>query len=466
MDIIVSIIQVIFAVVAMLLALISIALFFRFQWPAVLFWGSKVVASALSPVFIIGGLLAFVVGITTHSLFTGTIGAYVTFIYLFHYISVTRPPVSTFNIDLDQRIDPEKQKYFLSSRTALKLPSVPEPRFEQDISFATIPGTDRKLLCDIWQPAATIKPSGIAFIYMHGSAFYFLDKDYGTRPFFKHLAAQGHVIMDIAYRLAPETDLMGMIHDVKRAIAWMKENAKKYAVDPDKIIVAGGSAGGYLALMAAFTFDDPDFLPADLREKDMSVCSVVALYPATDLKDLYYHTNQHLTTRTLPGKPKKKVPTEMPAWMKKRIGKDLHRLGMDKRFDNVGLTAPLLGGHPGECPERYEFYSPITHVHSNCPPSLLIQGQHDIMTPVGSTRLLYNKLKREKVPSLFHILPQTDHAFDLFLPIIAPAAHNAIYDIERFIALFTDKENDRYKLVTHKEANRKLFSQQTASDQF
>jgi acetyl esterase/lipase len=75
---------------------------------------------------------------------------------------------------------------------------------EQNISFATVPGSDRKLLCDIWQPNSTIASSGLAFIYLHGAAWYMLDKDLGTRPFFSHLAAQGHLIMDVSYRLAPK----------------------------------------------------------------------------------------------------------------------------------------------------------------------------------------------------------------------------------------------------------------------
>lgn len=56
-------------------------------------------------------------------------------------------------------------------------------------------------------------------MYLHGSAWYLLDKDYGTRPFSRHLAAQGHVIMDVAYRLCPEVDIYEMVGDVKRAVA-------------------------------------------------------------------------------------------------------------------------------------------------------------------------------------------------------------------------------------------------------
>ena len=50
-------------------------------------------------------------------------------------------------------------------------------------------------------------------------------------PTFRHLAAQGHVVMDVSYRLAPEADLLGMVGDVKRSVAWLKANAARYGVD-------------------------------------------------------------------------------------------------------------------------------------------------------------------------------------------------------------------------------------------
>lgn len=457
MEVIKLVIQIIMGIASSLVALMSIVLFLQCRWPAVAMWGLKVFASALSPVFILVGLLTLVTGFATGSEFISVIGIYVTFIYFIHIISVTRPPGTAsgfeqvFGLNWKNQIKPEQKKYFLSNRTVLKSPSVPEPRLEQNISFATIPGTDRKLLCDVWQPPETIKPSGLALIFMHGSAFYILDKDFGSRPLFRHLAAQGHLIMDVAYRLAPETNLMGMINDVKRAIVWMKENAGRYEVDPDRIILGGGSTGGFLALMTGYTMYDSRFTPDEIQHKDIMCCAVIAEYPPTDLEALYYHTNQHLTTRSLPGRPKKKVPAAIQAWMKKRLGEDFHRLGMDKGLENVGTIAPLIGGHPDECPERYKFFSPATHVSSSCPPTLLIHGEHDIMAPVKSTRLLYSHLIAEKVPAILHILPQSDHAFDRLLPSIAPAAHNVFYDIERFTALMADKKNIQYKVMSRKE---------------
>ena len=241
--------------------------------------------------------------------------------------------------------------------------------------------------------------------------------------------------MDVAYRLAPETDLMGMVNDAKRAIVWMKENAGTYGINPDRIVIGGGSAGAHLALLTAYTANNPKFSPKELEEEDTSVSAVISLYGTTDMEAHYYHTNQHLTTRAIPGRPKKSVPAKMPGWSIKKMGKDFYRLGFNKGFENAGALAPLIGGHPDQCPETYAMFSVATHVHPDCPPTLLIHGEHDIMAPVKATRFLYTRLIENKVCTVMHILPQTDHAFDLILPRISPSAHNAIYDVERFLAL-------------------------------
>lgn len=441
MNTILIILQILGAVFGSLAALLSMLLLIKLRWPAAALWFMKLYVSALSRVLALLGLLCLIVGLTTGSVFIDVIGTYVFLIFLSHVIKVTRPPNASsgfdeaFGMEWENKIKPEQKKHFLPGRTIVKLPDVPDSVIERDISFATIPYTDRKLLCDVWQPPLTVAPSGLAFIYLHGSAWYLLDKDLGTRPFFRHLAAQGHVIMDVAYRLAPETDMMGMIQDVKRAIVWMKEHAHDYGVRPNHIVVGGGSAGAHLALMAAYTALDPQFTPNEVEGKDISASAVVSFYGPSDLETMYYHTNQHLTTRTTPGKPKKPVPTQMPAWMIKAMGNDYHRLGFDKGFENAGAFAPLLGGHPDECPETYARYSPLMHVHPHCPPTLLIHGAHDIMAPVKSTHDLYDRLVKEKVPAVLHILPQTDHAFDLQLPKLSPSVHNAWYDVERFLAL-------------------------------
>ena len=125
----------------------------------------------------------------------------------------------------------------------------------------------------------------------------------------------------------------------------------------------------------------------------------------------------------------------MPGWLIRRMGNNYYRLGMNKGFENAGTFVSLFGGHPDECLETYTLFSPVTHVHPGCPPTMLIHGEHDVMAPVKATRFLFTQLQEKKVKTVMHILPQTDHAFDLQLPKISPSAHNAIYDVERFLAL-------------------------------
>ncbi len=442
-------IQILVSVLVSLPALLSILLFLRLHWPAPALWVLKLYVSAISPILALVGVLSAIAGLITGSVFICLMGSYVVLIYFLHIYRITRPPdvssgfLKAYGLNWEKYLNPEQKTHFLPGRTIIRLPVVANPRLEQNIVFSTISGSDRQLLCDIWRPAANVSSSGLAFIYLHGSAWYMLDKDLGTRPLFNYLTAQGHVIMDVAYRLAPETDMMGMVNDVKRAIVWMKENADKYGVMSDRIVVGGGSAGGHLALMAAYTHNNPQFAPREMEGKDTTVCAVISLYGPAGLEAMYYHLNQNLTTRSIPGRPKKKVPTQMPEWIKQRMGENFHRLGMDKGFENAGAFATLFGGHPDECPEPYAFFSPVTHVHSGCPPTLLIHGEHDLMAPVKATRLLYTRLKQEKVLTVMHILPQTDHAFDLILPKISPSAHSAFYDVERFLALQVRKINHR-----------------------
>ena len=454
------VIQILVTVAGCLALLISIPLFFAFRWPAAGMWGLKVVVSAISPLLLFVGIITALVGWTKTTPLLLGLGIAIVLSYAVHIFSITRPPgektgfKQAFGQQWENSISPGQKKQFLSKRFTLLLPSPPTPRLQQDVPFATVLGTSRALLCDIWQPPEDVQPSGLGFIFLHGSAFYILDKDCGTRRLFSHLSAQGHVIMDVAYRLAPETDILGMVHDVKRAIIWMRENAGSFGIDPKHIMVGGGSSGGHLALLAAYTVDKPFFTPADLRGKDFNVCAVLSIYGTSDLAALYYHTNQHLTTRSHPGVTRKSVPTKMPGWLVKLVGDDYHRFGFDK-FDNglasVGTLAPLLGGHPDEYPDRYTLFSPISHVHAHCPRTLLIHGAHDIMAPITATRRLYQRLQEENVPVVLHVLPQTDHAFDMAFPRIAPATHNAIYDIERFMAFIAASTPTKESIVTVRE---------------
>lgn len=437
--------KLIFQILVIFLASVNLLLtrfaLLRLKQPtSLMFWVIKVFVSAIAPILFLAGIVFTISGLLLNSIPTIILGSISALLYLFHIIKITQAPdsftgfESQFGLQWQNKIPAERKDYFLKNRYVLFLPKSPEPILHQNISFYTIPPTNRHLLCDIWLPPKNVKPSGLAFIYLHGSAWVVLDKDYGTRTFFRHLAHQGHVIMDVAYRLFPETDFKGMVHDAKHAIAWMKANAADYNVNPETIVIGGGSAGGQFALLAAYTTTIKQFIPEDLEGVDMRVKAVISLYSPADLVNTYYHTCQHLTSKSALSKNKKGESSGMPAWVQKSMGKDLHRLGFDKE-EEPGLLVPILGGSPDEKPEAYDMFSPVTYVHKDCPSTLFIHGEQDILAPVNAIRHLYSLLKELGVPVVLHVLPQTDHAFDLILPKISPSAHNAYYDVERFLAL-------------------------------
>ena len=117
-------------------------------------------------------------------------------------------------------------------------------------------------------------PNGTAdalLLYLHGGGYSAFDKGGPTETWFRHLTAQGHVVMDVAYRLIPEATVPEMQGDVKRAVAWLKRNAGRYGVDPHKLVLSGGSGGSHLALLAAYAPHHPLFTPEDVRGMDLSV---------------------------------------------------------------------------------------------------------------------------------------------------------------------------------------------------
>jgi acetyl esterase/lipase len=323
----------------------------------------------------------------------------------------------------------------LPGRWTWRPPVPPEPRLEQNVTFWTLPGTNRALLCDIWQPPADIPPSGLAFLYFHGSGWHFLDKDMGTRPLFRHLAAQGHVIMDVAYRLCPEADWRGMLGDVKRAIAWMKANATRYGVSPQRIVVAGGSAGAHLALLAAYTAQDAELRPADVGDADLTVAGVVSWYGPTDVR-LYHEGSNHIFGSVFP-QAERKAGERFSEWLFQRLGINTSTPPHWQPYLSVGenMMHAVFGGTLAERPAEYRLASPVAHAGRHCPPTLLFQGEHDCIVPAEGARQLAAALRATGVPVVHVEYPQTEHAFDLLLPRLSPPAQAALYETERFLAL-------------------------------
>ncbi len=108
--------------------------------------------------------------------------------------------------------------------------------------------------------------------------------------------------------------------------------------------------------------------------------------------------------------------------------------GDDKKF-HQDMIAEMLGGTVEEIPEIYKLLSPIMHVDSQCPPTLLLQGADDVFELAAGVQELQAKLKEVNVPVVWVEFPHTEHAFDLMVPQISPVAQAATFDVERFLAM-------------------------------
>jgi acetyl esterase/lipase len=267
----------------------------------------------------------------------------------------------------------------LSVRDALlglKFGSAPAQR---DIRFATAGGVD--LTLDVYQPpTAGMHP---AVVQVYGGAWQRgSPHDYGR--FAAHLASLGYVVFAIDYRHAPQWKWPAQMADLRAALEWIRAHGAEYRADVSRVAMIGRSAGGQLALMAAY---DAPALP---------IKAVVNLYGPTDLEDGY-----------------RRPPRPDP-------------------FDVRELEEALLGGSPDQVPQQYRDASPITHVSSASPPTLSIYGSRDHIVHPRYGTILHERLRQAGVKSVLLEIPWAEHAFDAVPN--GPSAQIALYYTERFLA--------------------------------
>jgi acetyl esterase/lipase len=229
---------------------------------------------------------------------------------------------------------------------------------------------------------------------------------------------------------------------VKRAIAWMKSNAAHLDIDPERVVLMGASGGAHLALLAAYTPNLSAFQPKGLKV-DTSVRGVISTFGITDMVSFFYEYGE-----ANPRQPE--FSSEITEDMLPRLH---NKTALDRfmtrsrafpavRYSNMPggalLLVNLFGGTLREMPDVYRLYSPLAHVGSHCPPTLLITGENDFVIDASQNRRLHRALQTLDVPSVYVEYPDSVHGFDQYFGVsrrIAPAAQMATNDIEQFLAL-------------------------------
>ncbi|WP_262403648.1 alpha/beta hydrolase [Actinomadura sp. CNU-125] len=133
----------------------------------------------------------------------------------------------------------------------------------------------RRNLLDLYHHRS--RPQGApVMIHLHGGHYDGGHKNSQSLPLLYHLAAQGWVCISANYRLRPQVQHPDHLIDLKRIIAWVREHAHEYGADPATLFVAGSSAGGHMAALAALTQGDPELQPG-FEDADTSVSGAVYL---------------------------------------------------------------------------------------------------------------------------------------------------------------------------------------------
>jgi acetyl esterase/lipase len=212
-------------------------------------------------------------------------------------------------------------------------------------------------------------------VMIHGGGFGFGNRSGGTRNWDRWLTARGYTVFDVDYRLYPPATWNQAAPDVACALTWMAAHADEYSIAPDRVLLAGQSAGGALAMQVAYGLADGTVksscggIPPQPR-------AVVALYPPDDLA--------------------------LPWNLNSGIGP------VGARAFNIGY----IGGSPEQFPDRYQLVSSVFHIGPDSAPTLIAAGEHDHLVPFAGHIEAMQRLNRAGVPNVLIAVPYGDHGYD------------------------------------------------------
>jgi acetyl esterase/lipase len=226
------------------------------------------------------------------------------------------------------------------------------------------------LTFDIFKPKANTNGAAIIFMVSGGWVSNYMPPELAQSRY-QELLDAGFTVITLRHGGSPKYLIPEIVADVRRGVRFIRFNAKRWGIDPNRLGVYGGSAGGHLSLMIGLASDngDPGAKDDFMKESDR-VAAVVAYFPPVDLRPL---------ARGLNPPPTGTVLDRFPA------------LNFEK--------------------ERAADYSPIVFVSSDDPPTLLIHGDKDQLVNISNSQIIFEALKKNNVKSDFITLPGADHGF-------------------------------------------------------
>lgn len=256
--------------------------------------------------------------------------------------------------------------------------------FEKNIEYSN--PDDQHLQLNMARPKEGAGPFP-AVICIHGGGF-----RAGTRESFNglclQLAERGYVAVTVSYRLAPKYQFPAAVHDVKAAVRWMRANAEKYQVDPDRIGTTGGSAGGHLAQFLGVTSGVKKFEgDGGNAEYSSSVRCVVNFYGPSDFTKSY-----------------------------------------DASVDAKDVLPLFLGGNLEQEHHRHIESSPLYWVTPEAAPTLFVHGTKDAYVAHEQAEWIVARMKAADVEASLMTIEDGDHGFRTSSPEVKEKIEKARFE--------------------------------------
>ena len=224
---------------------------------------------------------------------------------------------------------------------------------------------------DLYVPQHADHPLPL-IIWIHGGAWLEGSKDeYAPLEYL----AEGYAVASLNYRLSQHAIFPAQLEDCKAAVRWLRANARKYNLDPQRFAAWGASAGGHLVALLGVTGEVSDFEVGKNLSVSSQVQAVVDYFGPTDFLQM-----------------------------------DAQRAPDGVLHDAAhSPESRLVGGWIRQFPERVAKASPLTYVTSRAAPFLIVHGDHDPIVAYPQSQLLENALKKAGVPVTFYTVQGGGH---------------------------------------------------------
>lgn len=248
-------------------------------------------------------------------------------------------------------------------------------------------------------------------MWVHGGALIMGDRTGAPFKFVAPLLDAGFAVVSIDYRLAPETKLPQIIEDLKDACAWIRSKGPSlFNIDPDRLMVSGGSAGGYLTLMSGFHVKP--------RPK-----ALVSFWGYGDITGEWYSRPDSFYNRQ-PAVPKEKAYAAVGTAAVSQPPRNNDRGSFYLYCRQKGIWPKEVAGHDPDTDARwFQPYCPARNITPDYPPAMLVHGTKDTDVPYEQSVMMNREMEKAKVKHELITVPDGGHGFGN----VDPALVTSIY---------------------------------------